>query len=484
MTEPVPGSRRALGELEPAWLLPVVDAMLALGSWLLAYFVRYQLQILRPVNEPNVAPFPPYIPYAVVFTLFVWAGLRGAGLYKFSRTRTFTEEVFSIISTVAGATVVLMAISFVLQPLVFSRLMLIYVAGIAVILLALARIVRRQIYARMRSRGIGVERVLVVGAGDVGLSVLRTLLARKDFGYSVVGYLDDNPDRGSVDLGRVRGLGGTDQLRAVIVREHVDHVMITLPWSRHALIVEMVQLCQRWGLQVSVTPDVFQLNLRQVQIENFDSIPLLYINGHEPLRGGGRLFKRGLDLFLVLLFAPIWGALFLVVALAIKLDSQGPILYSAPRIGEKGASFRMRKFRSMVPDADKLRESLIRTHELDPRHPKIKDDPRVTRVGHFIRRTSLDELPNLINVLMGQMSLVGPRPPTPDEVELYAPWHRQRLQVKPGMTGIWQVSGRSDIPFDEMCLLDIYYIENWTPQLDLRILLMTIPHVLLRRGAY
>jgi lipopolysaccharide/colanic/teichoic acid biosynthesis glycosyltransferase len=126
----------------------------------------------------------------------------------------------------------------------------------------------------------------------------------------------------------------------------------------------------------------------------------------------------------------------------------------------------------------------VQTLELDPRHPKIKDDPRITRVGRFIRRTSIDELPNLINVLTGQMSLVGPRPPTPDEVALYAPWHRQRLQVKPGMTGLWQVNGRSEVPFDEMCLLDIYYIENWSMGLDAQILMMTIPRVLMRSGAY
>lgn len=484
MVEPNSKPARPQGQIEPSWLLPVVDMVLLLLTWVLAYFVRYQLQVLRPVNEPNAAPFPPYMLYALVFAVFTWAGLRGAGLYKFSRTRTFTEELFSIISTSAGATVVLMALSFVLQPLVFSRLMLVYVAFIAVALLALARLVRRQIYARLRSRGVGVERVLVVGAGDVGLSVLRTLLARKDLGYAVAGYLDDNPDRGSVDLGRVRGLGGTDQLKTVIVRERVDHVMITLPWTNHLLIFEMVELCRRWGLQVSVAPDVFQLNLRQVQIENFDSIPMLYINGAVPLRGGGRLFKRSADLLVLGLAAPIWLPVFGLVALAIRLDSPGPIFYSAARVGESGVQFRMRKFRSMVPDADSQRESLIKAHELDPRHPKIKDDPRVTRVGRFIRRTSLDELPNLLNVLAGHMSLVGPRPPTPDEVALYAPWHLQRLQVRPGMTGLWQVSGRSDIPFDEMCLLDIYYIENWSLQMDARILLMTIPHVLLRRGAY
>lgn len=484
MVEPNSNPNRPLGQLEPPWLLPMVDVALSLLSWVLAYFVRYQLQVLRPVNEPNVAPFPPYMLYALVFALFTWVGLRGAGLYKFSRTRTFTEELFSIISTSAGATVVLMALSFVLQPLVFSRLMLVYVAFIAVALLALARLVRRQIYARLRSRGVGVERILVVGAGDIGLSVLRTLLARKELGYAVVGYLDDNPDRGSVDLGRVRGLGGTDQLKPVIVRERVDHVMITLPWTNHQLIFEMVELCRRWGVQVSVAPDVFQLNLRQVQIENFDSIPMLYISGTVPLRGSSRLFKRSVDLLLLGLAAPVWLPLFGLVALAVRLDSPGPIFYSAARVGENSVQFRMRKFRSMVPDADSQRESLIKAHELDPRHPKIKDDPRVTRVGRFIRRTSLDELPNLLNVLTGHMSLVGPRPPTPDEVALYAPWHLQRLQVRPGMTGLWQVSGRSDIPFDEMCLLDIYYIENWSLQMDARILLMTIPHVLLRRGAY
>ena len=138
----------------------------------------------------------------------------------------------------------------------------------------------------------------------------------------------------------------------------------------------------------------------------------------------------------------------------------------------------------MVPDAERQHDHLVATHKLDPRHPKLVDDPRVTRLGRFIRRTSLDELPNLVNVLRGQMSLVGPRPPTPSEVSLYAPWQKGRLQSLPGITGLWQVSGRSEVPFDEMCLLDIYYIENWSLTLDVQILMMTLPHVLLQRGAY
>jgi exopolysaccharide biosynthesis polyprenyl glycosylphosphotransferase len=470
--------------IEPSWLMPLLDAALTFLAFILAYAVRYQLQILRPVYEFNSAAFEPYIPYALMFAVWLYFSYRGAGLYKFSRTRGWVDEVYTIINGVAAATVLLMAISFIFQPLVFSRLMLIYAAAFTVILLALARAIRRIIYARLRARGVGIQRVLVVGAGEAGLAVLRTMIARKELGYHVIGYLDDNPSRGAVDLGRVRGLGGTDNLETLLHTEQVDTVIITLPWSHHDKIMALAQICEGAGVEVSVVPDVFQLNLRQVQIENVDGIPLLRVNSHAPFKDSNRLLKRILDVGLVVLFAPIWMPLFAIIAAAIRLEGDGSIFYSAWRVGENGHEFRMVKFRSMVPDADSLRAELVKTHELDPRHPKIKDDPRVTQVGRFIRRTSMDELPNVLNVLKGQMSLVGPRPPTPDEVSLYAPWHRQRLQVKPGMTGLWQVSGRSEVGFDEMCLLDIYYIENWSMGLDAQILMMTIPRVLLRQGAY
>ncbi len=343
---------------------------------------------------------------------------------------------------------------------------------------------QRIIIARLRERGIGVLRALVVGGGDVGLVVLRTLIARKEQGYIPIGYLDENPLSASVDLGRVRGLGGLDNLEHVVAEHQVNFVVIALPWSDHDRILEVIDRCRRMGVDVSAVPDVFQLNVRQLQIENLDGVPLLRVNGEHPALAGGRLIKRALDLLLLLLLSPAILTICGLVALAIRLEGQGAILYAQERVGEGGKRFRMLKFRSMIPDADQMRQALIRTHNLDPRHPKIKDDPRMTRVGRFIRRTSLDELPNAVNVLLGQMSLIGPRPPTPDEVLLYEDWHMQRLGVKPGITGLWQVSGRSEVPFDEMCLLDIYYIENWSLRLDLQILLMTVPRVLLRRGAY
>jgi exopolysaccharide biosynthesis polyprenyl glycosylphosphotransferase len=468
----------------PPWAMPVVDLLLAVVSFFLAYFVRYELELFRPLLEQNEAPFDAYLAYVVVFSIWLSINYRSSGLYKSVRGRAWMDEVYIIATGVSNATLILMALSFVLQPVVFSRLMLIYVALFAVLLMASARLVQRGVWAYLRTKGIGVQRALIIGAGDVGQSVLRAMIARKELGYYPVGYLDDNPRRGNVDLGRVRGLGGLDRLEETILAHNVHLVVITLRWKHHDRIVDLVRAAQNAGVDVQVVPDLLQLNMKQVQVENLDGIPLLGTTGTVTFAGSNRVLKRAVDIGIILVASPFLLTLFLLVSLLIRLEGAGPVLYLQKRIGENGREFDMVKFRSMIPDADRYRKELVETLELDPRHPKIHDDWRMTRVGRFIRRTSLDELPNLINVLRGQMSLVGPRPPTPDEVELYEPWHRQRLQIMPGITGLWQVSGRSDIPFDEMCMLDIYYIENWSIKMDLKILVMTLPRVLMRSGAY
>jgi exopolysaccharide biosynthesis polyprenyl glycosylphosphotransferase len=469
----------------PAELLPLLDVVLVFAAFALAYYVRYELQIIRPVFEPFRSGFGPYLPYAAIFALMIYGNFRALGLYRGDqRGRSLWDELYAVSSGVANSTIILFGLYFLFQPLVFSRLMALYIAIIATLLIGLTRIARRVIRSYLRSRGIGVQRTLVVGAGEVGLAVLRTMVSRSELGYLPVGYLDDNPERISQDLGRVKALGTTDFLLDAIRDEAVDTVVITLPWKQHEHILRLVQKSRNAGLEVRIVPDLFQLNMRQVQVENLDGIPLLGVNGDAILQGHQRIAKRVLDLALIVLSSPLLLILFALVALAIRLESRGPVFYTQRRIGLNGKSFNMIKFRSMIPNADELREQLIKERGEDPRHPKLKDDPRVTRVGRFIRATSLDELPNLFNVLRGQMSLVGPRPPTPDEVALYEPWHRQRLQTLPGLTGLWQINGRSDIPFDEMCLMDIYYIENWSVALDAQILVMTLPRVLLRHGAY
>ncbi|MFZ4814157.1 MAG: sugar transferase [Phototrophicaceae bacterium] len=470
---------------EPAWLMPALDVLFGLFAVWLAYLARYELQLFRAVEPLFLVPFANYTLYALVFVGWLLVNFASTGLYRRTRVRSIYEEITTITNAAATGIVVIMAMSFALQARGFSRLMLLYVAVITIVLLVSLRWGRAWYYAYLRAkRGIGIRRVLVVGAQEVGQAVLRVMLARRDLGYRPVGYLDDDPLLGNVDLGRLRGLGKIDNLATAIHAESVDLVVIALPSSAQPRVSQLVDLCRQNGAEVRLVPDLFQFNLRQVHLENLDGIPLLSLQEGR-ISPGNRLLKRLLDLALVTLGAPLWVPLFGLVALAIKLDGTGGnVLYRQERVGENGKPFSIFKFRSMIPDADKYRAELVKQYNQDPRFPKIKDDPRITEIGKFIRRTSLDELPNLLNVIRGEMSLVGTRPPTPDEVALYDAWHFQRLKTVPGITGMWQVSGRSEIPFDEVVLLDIYYIENWSIRLDIEILLRTIPRVLLREGAY
>ncbi|MCB9461282.1 MAG: sugar transferase [Anaerolineaceae bacterium] len=473
-----------INKVEPRWLFPVLDAILAFLAFVLGYILRYELQIIRPVLDPFQREFAPYIPYALLFAGILYVNYGNNGLYRTVRERSWLEEVTIIGNGVAFGAIILLAAFYAFQPLVTSRLMLIYVAALTVALLSSARIIRRWVLAYLRSKGIGVQRVLIVGMGDTGQAVLRAILARGELGYKVIGYLDDNPTKGEVDIGRVPGLGNTRNLRSAIRTHGVDMVIATLRWKHYDHILEIVRTCRQTGVEIRLVPDIFQLNMRQVHVETLDGIPLLGITTQDKFGGANRLFKRALDIAFVVVTAILWIPTFLITALAVRLDSEGPVLYQQRRIGENGREFMMIKFRTMVTNADQLRDQIIEDNNLDPRHPKIADDPRITRVGKWLRRMSLDELPNFFNVIRGEMSVVGPRPPMPDEVALYEPWHKRRLNIIPGITGLWQVSGRSEIPFDEMCLLDIYYIENWSLRLDIQILLRTIPRVLLRSGAY
>lgn len=468
----------------PRWLLPTIDSGLVFVAFLLSYYLRYRVQFLQPVDEANDAPFSPYLPYAALFAGLMMLSNHGAKLYREQRGRTWWDEVFSIGNSTTNAALVVMALSFLLRPLVFSRLLIVQAALLVIVLQGIWRLVLRGVQNEMRRRGIGVERVLIVGAGDVGRSVLQTILARPDLGYKVIGFVDNDPDRASTDLGRVTALGTVDNLPHILEHQPVDTVIVTLPWHVHRQILTIVRQCEQKHVRVRTVPDMFELSLNQVQVEMLGGIPLLGLNGGAQLQTSSRLIKRAIDILLAMLVTPFAGLIMLMVALAIRLDTPGPIFFSQDRVGLNGKLFKVYKFRSMIQNADALRADLIRQTGEDPRHPKLVNDPRITRVGRWIRRFSIDELPQIWNILRGEMSWVGPRPAVPAEVELYESWHRQRLRVLPGLTGLWQVSGRNQVPFEEMCLMDIYYIENWSLGLDLQIILRTVPHVLLAHGAY
>lgn len=470
--------------IEPRWLFPLIDAVLAFILFGIAYVLRYELQIIRPVLDPIQRDFGPYIPFAAVYALLIWLNYQRNGLYRNIVGRAWMEEVYLIASGVAVSIVIVLAMFFILQPLATSRLMLIYVAALTLVIGSLSRLIRRWVLAYLRHHGIGIRRVLIIGMGDIGRSLLGIMLSRPELGYRPIGFLDDDAQKSAVGMGRVAALGETTQMTEVIAAHFVDTVIITFRWKHYDRIQELTEVCRETGTDLRIVPEIMQLNIRQVQVENLDGIPLLGIGAHRSFSRANQLIKRSLDLILVIVGIPIWATVSLLVALALKLEGAGPILFWQVRVGKDGRQFRMVKFRSMVEGAEELEEEMLRESGEDPRHPKFTDDPRITRVGRFLRRTSLDELPNLINVISGEMSLVGPRPPTPREVTLYEPRHTRRLQITPGITGWWQVRGRSNVPFDEMCEMDMYYIDNWSISMDIEILMLTIPRVFLRSGAY
>lgn len=464
-------------------VIPLLDVILINVAFLLSYVIRYQFGVPYPVEEEYYAPFMPYIPFALLLTALCLIMFRISGLYEMRRRKRLFDEIYTITSGTATSIVIVMAITFFIQPLVYSRGMLVLAGTLTVISLSIVRLIKTVVLANRYRRGIGVERVLIVGAGEIGRAVIRTILASPMLGYRIAGYVDDDPEKGD-GLGRIKSLGGLDNLSQVLASGEVDEVIVTLPWMYHRKIIQIVEECERANVRVRIVPDVYQQRMRTVDLDSLNGIPLIG-PGPERLSSSALLVKRAIDLLLSVLALPFFALVFLIAGALIKLDSPGPIIFKQRRVGKDGKEFEVWKFRTMVVGADEIKAAVAHLNLFENNILlKVPDDPRMTRVGRILRRTSLDELPQIINVLRGEMSWVGPRPNTPDEVVRYEPWQRKRLSVLPGITGLWQVSGRSDVPFDEMCLLDIFYIENWSLDLDIRILLQTIPHVIFGRGAY
>jgi exopolysaccharide biosynthesis polyprenyl glycosylphosphotransferase len=465
------------------WVTVITDAVLVNIALGIAYWLRYDLQWFRSVDPANNVPYSVYLPMAALMTAMVLLSSWREGAYNLRPTRSLFGEWYAVINATTTGIALLVVLVFFYRRLFYSRIIFIYAGILIILLLGLARLVRRLVLARMRQAGKGVDRVLIVGAGEVGRTVMRNVIAQPELAYRVIGFLDDDPLKSYADIGPIRALGPIDNLPQVLSEQTIDQVMITLPWQYHRKIVRLVNESEQAGVRARVVPDLFQLSLGGVDVEDLNGIPLISMK-ESSLTGLNQVVKRIFDLGLTVPAIVVLSPLAFLVSVAIKLDSPGPVLFRQTRVGRDGEPFTFLKFRSMRVNAEAELEALRDQNEADGPLFKMRDDPRRTRVGRFIRRTSIDELPQLINVLRGEMSLVGPRPPIPDEVEQYQAWQRKRLDIQPGLTGLWQVSGRSDLTFDEMVMLDIYYGENWSLSSDLQILLRTIPQLVFGDGAY
>jgi len=336
----------------------------------------------------------------------------------------------------------------------------------------------------VRSRQINLIPTLVVGRGPEASLFIREMRERPALGYRVIGVVDTKPLDAQLSYEDVPVIGTLDSLPEVIRDSGANEVIIADADVNADTLFEVMMRCgRRRGVEFRIAPSLFNCLPRKTEIDQIGVLPMIRLF-REPLSSGARMLKRTFDLIvaalaIVLLF-PVW----LIVAVLIKLDSKGPVFYTQERVGMDGRLFLLYKFRTMKAGADpqlhrEYQKAFIAGRaeanlgkDSKPTY-KLLADPRITRIGKLLRRTSLDEVPQLLNVLLGDMSLVGPRPPIPYEVEAYELWHRKRLDMKPGLTGLWQVSGRNRLPFEEMVRLDLFYIENWSLLLDLKIILRT-----------
>ena len=421
--------------------------------------------------------------FVIAYLGYCHVVLRGFGLYRSYRLSPSSREWRDLATAVLVASVPLWAFGDLFEFEYATPTFLGTFAGMTLVALGVERRAFRFFARSMRRHGRNLRNVVVVGHGDAALDMASRLARRGDLGYRIVEVLDVE----AKEFGSENGAGVSPVLARIselVEHQPIDEVFVSLPLdSAQPLIRAIVGLCEQQGITIRMITSIVDLFLARAQIDEIDGRPVITIFTGPP-DSIMLLAKRALDVTVSLLALVVLAPLLMAIAIAIKLDSRGPVFFVQERVGLNGRRFRFFKFRTMVADAEQMQAALEPLNEAEGPVFKIRNDPRVTRVGGLIRRVSLDELPQFLNVLRGNMSLVGPRPLPIRDVERFdVRSHKRRFSVKPGITCLWQVNGREP-RFDDWIKTDMEYIDNWSLSLDVKILLKTIPAVLSGRGAY
>jgi exopolysaccharide biosynthesis polyprenyl glycosylphosphotransferase len=474
----VPGRGRSLTHgVHVQFAYATIDAGFVLFSGVLAFCVRAGAAWYSPVQLRHI--FHGTVGHSYIGMFLLYAGLvvlscASQDLYRTPRDRAFSDEILRVTKATAIATVLLVVFIFTSAYKDMSRLILASMAAQSFVYLSGWRYLKRRIVLRRTLEGIGVSRVLIVGTESMGRALASWLTEHRQLGYTVCGFLDTHVN------GDKRVLGTIRDLRTVALANFVDELFVTLPADREVVNQTFLE-ARRLGLNLHVVPDIYDGLGWRASLHKIGGFPVMDLHEH-PIPALGLAIKRALDIVgsavLLVLTAPILA----LAVLWIRLDSSGPAFYVAPRVGWKGRTFQCYKLRTMVTQADEQKDALRSLNERNGAFFKMNNDPRITSCGRWLRKYSLDELPQLWNVLIGDMSLVGPRPHPMDDFERYDLEDLRRLDVKPGLTGLWQVKARHDPSFATNVALDLEYIENWNLLLDLRILVSTLPAVLRAEG--
>jgi exopolysaccharide biosynthesis polyprenyl glycosylphosphotransferase len=445
--------------------------MLASEMRPLLSFLPYTTDIRKPLQLPFLL--------FIVFPI-IWVGIFILISVYDGRKNLYVVDEFTSITLGSLLAAVSLAGLLYLTYRDVSRLLFLFFILTAFICMLAWRSVIRLAYHLNKGYAMQKRKVMIVGAGPVGRELEARINQNTFMGLRIIGFLDDDDHKMQSEVDVV---GRLESARDVVLQEGIDDVIIALPQRAHIKVNRLVSTLHDLPVKVWVIPDYFHLALHKANIEDFAGLPMLDLRA-PALTDYQRMVKKVFDITLTIFLLPVSLVIMGIITIAIKTEGPGPILFKQKRVGENGRLFDMYKFRTMVPDAENLRHLVEKINENGEFVHKSDHDPRVTIVGRFLRKTSLDELPQLINIIRGDMSLVGPRPELPYLVDMYEPWQRTRFAVPQGITGWWQVNGRSDKPMHLHTEDDIYYVQNYSLLLDLRILLKTMLVVLRGRGAF
>ena len=455
-----------------------VDIITVVVAFILSFYIRLGLISLVPYAEPTT--FWNYGLLLIIIPVIWWALLNMNNAYTWQRFTSLRAEYWRVFRTTLFGILILTAIAFVLRIRVLPRTLIAIFAFVSFSLLILEKTILYYTIGEIRRRGRNSKKTLIIGTGKLAWDFATTIENYPEWGLKVIGFLTDKPDEVQR---KSHVLGLYDDLLSVLHEHPVEEVVLALPSEDLNVAREMLTLCEREGMQVRLISDFFRTIIAKLHISEIYDMPILTFST-APAKEWQQFMKRCVDIAVSATALVTLSPLFLIIAAGIKLTSSGPVFYQWDVVGYNKKRFRGYKFRSMVRNADDLKEELLGDNEMTGPVFKIKNDPRITPLGRFLRRFSLDELPQIWSVLKGDMSLVGPRPCLQTELPQFLSWQRRKFSVKPGLTCLWQVSGRNEITdFSEWAKLDLEYIDNWSLWLDFKILLRTVPAALLGKGA-
>ncbi|MDD1778580.1 MAG: sugar transferase [Candidatus Helarchaeota archaeon] len=466
--------------------LAILDLLIFNGSFLLAYYINFS----SGLRYPGISFPTQYLPSTFLFSFAIPIFFQLSNLYKYQLITQRAKQASVILKGYLQVLFGFIVLSFLTKTeyIVQSRLTigLAFMIGFLFTVVVRCYIVRWFYFKLIKAEKVG-KRALIIGTGEEARQVQLNLDSSKESYFQIVGFCDLDPAKVGQRVGNYLILGTLDEIEKMINRYKVQEILIAVPDQDHLSILQVIERCKEAGTVIHVISDLYKTVTDKLESEVFGNLRTFRIASRSNglVRDG---IKRTMDVIGSIILLVILSPILLLLSLLIKINSVGPILYKRKVVGKDGKDFTFYKFRTMVANNDDLihrsfMKDFIQGNLEKPDTFYLKNDSRITRVGKWLRKFSLDELPQLFNVLMGDMSLVGPRPANKDEVKHYKEWHKKRLEGKPGVTGLWQVRARSAVKYDDMVAIDLYYLENRSFWLDVEILLQTIPVVLFGHGA-